>query len=74
MEIVMFTIGTLIFIAYMFGLLTMINRSHKQQASENNSYKEFMKKVQDAVDDVDHDGMGDFSRFPSQETKKQKVK
>jgi len=30
-----------------------------------------MKKVQDAVD---HDGMGDFSRFPSQETKKQKVK
>ena len=51
MEIVMFTIGTLIFIAYMFGLLTMINRSHKQQAAENNSYKEFMKKVQDAVDD-----------------------
>lgn len=33
-----------------------------------------MKKVQDAVDDVDHDGMGDFSRFLSQETKKQKVK
>jgi len=70
----MFTIGTLIFIAYMFGLLTMINRSHKQQADESTEYNKFMKKVHEAVDDIDHDGMGDFSRFPSKETKKQKVK
>ena len=30
----MFGVGSLIFIAYMFGLLTMINKSHKQQEKE----------------------------------------
>jgi len=57
MDILMFTIGTVIFIAYMFGLLTMINKSHKDQEKEinNNSQR---------VDTMDMDGMGNFSRFP----------
>ena len=58
MDILMFTIGTVIFIAYMFGLLTMINKSHKDQEKEinNNSQR---------VDTMDMDGMGNFSRFPT---------
>ena len=53
MDILMFTIGTVIFIAYMFGLLTMINKSHKDQEKEinNNSQR---------VDTMDMDGMEEF--------------
>jgi len=54
MQIVMFTVGSVIFIAYMFGFLTMINRSHKSQE------KDFPIKA----DEMDMDGMGNFSRFP----------
>ena len=57
MEIVMFTIGSVIFIAYMFGLLTMINRSHKEQEQE-------FKNLSNRADEMDMDGMGNFSRFP----------
>ena len=57
MEIVMFTIGSVIFIAYMFGLLTMINRSHKEQEQE-------FKNLSNKADEMDMDGMGNFSRFP----------
>ena len=53
----MFIIGTLIFIAYMFGLCTMINRSHKEQERDLDAYTK--------VDEVDLDGMGNFSRFRS---------
>ena len=58
MDILMFVIGTLIFIAYMFGLSTMINKSHKDQAKE-------IRNGTQRVDDIDMDGMGDFSRFPT---------
>ena len=57
MQIVMFTIGSVIFIAYMFGLLTMINRSHKEQEQE-------FKNLSNKADEMDMDGMGNFSRFP----------
>ena len=60
MEIVMFTIGSVIFIAYMFGLLTMINRSHKEQEQE-------FKNLSNKADEMDMDGMGDFSRFPNRQ-------
>jgi hypothetical protein len=62
MEIGMFIVGSLIFIAYMFGLLTMINKSHKEQE------KEFPTKA----DEVDMDGMGNYGRFPA--TKKMDVR
>ena len=55
----MFGVGSLIFIAYMFGLLTMINKSHKQQE------KEFPTKA----DEMDMDGMGNYGRFPATEKK-----
>ena len=58
----MFGVGSLIFIAYMFGLLTMINKSHKQQE------KEFPTKA----DEMDMDGMGNYGRFPA--TKKINVR
>ena len=57
MQIVMFTVGSVIFIAYMFGLLTMINRSHKEQEQE-------FKNSSNKTDEMDMDGMGNFSRFP----------
>lgn len=60
MEIVMFTIGSVIFIAYMFGLLTMINRSHKEQEQE-------FKNLSNKADEMDMDGMGNFSRFPNRQ-------
>ena len=56
----MFTIGSVIFIAYMFGLLTMINRSHKEQEQE-------FKNLSNKADEMDMDGMGDFSRFPNRQ-------
>ena len=55
MEIGMFIVGSLIFIAYMFGLLTMINKSHKEQE----------KELPNRVDEMDMDGMGNYGRFSS---------
>ena len=57
MQIVMFTVGSVIFILYMLGLLTMINRSHKEQQQE-------FKNLSNRADEMDMDGMGNFSRFP----------
>ena len=57
MQIVMFTVGSIIFILYMLGLLTMINRSHKEQEQE-------FKNLSNRADEMDMDGMGNFSRFP----------
>ena len=57
MQIVMFIVGSIIFILYMLGLLTMINRSHKSQEKD-------FPNLSDKVDEMDMDGMGNFSRFP----------
>ncbi len=57
MQIVMFTVGSIIFILYMLGLLTMINRSHKEQERD-------FKNISNKTDEIDMDGMGNFSRFP----------
>ncbi len=51
----------------MLGLLTMINRSHKEQEKD-------FKNISDKVDDMDMDGMGNFSRFPTEKpTKKNRL-
>ena len=60
MQVIMFIVGSIIFILYMLGLLTMINRSHKEQEKE-------FKNLSNNVDEMDMDGMGNFSRFPTKE-------
>lgn len=60
METIMFIVGVVIFSLYMTGLLTMINRSHKDQEKE---MKQRMKNTM-KYDNIDMDGMGNFSRFP----------
>ena len=62
MQIIMFTVGSIIFILYMLGLLTMINRSHKEQEKE-------FKSLSNEADEMDIDGMGNFSRFPNDKKK-----
>ena len=62
MQIVMFTVGSVIFILYMLGLLTMINRSHKEQ-------EKILKIYPIMLDEMDMDGMGNFSRFPNDKKK-----
>ena len=57
MNMIMFLIGSAIFIAYMFGLLTMINNAHKDQANTDRHTLH--------ADEMDMDGMGNFSRMPS---------
>ena len=62
MQIVMFTVGSVIFILYMLGLLTMINRSHKEQEKILKIYPIMrMKWI--------WTGMGNFSRFPNDKKK-----
>lgn len=61
-EIITFIVGSIIFILYMLGLLTMINRSHKEQEKE-------FKNLSNNIDEMDMDGMGNFSRFPTKETR-----
>ena len=58
MNMIMFGIGTTIFIAYMFGLCTMINKAHADQ-----------KRELDKVDEIDMDGMGDYSRMGKRKKK-----
>ena len=60
MQIVMFIVGSVIFILYMLGLLTMINRSHKEQERD-------FKNLSNRADEMDMDGMGNFSRFPNKQ-------
>ena len=67
MQIIMFIVGSIIFILYMLGLLTMINRSHKEQEKE-------FRNLSDNVDEMDMDGMGNFSRFPIKENGYRKVR
>jgi hypothetical protein len=47
----------------MLGLLTMINRSHKEQERD-------FKNLSNDVDTMDSDGMGNFSRFPTKKVER----
>ena len=44
MDILIFSIGVIIFVTYMFFLVRMINRAHKQQEKELGPTKHFVKK------------------------------
>ena len=63
----MFIIGFIIFALYLWGLLTMIYRGHRQQREEFENDPEiraYYKKLQDEDDYVDYDGHGNWGRFP----------
>ena len=62
----MFVIGFIIFSGYVYFLIWNIYYSSRKQKEEN---------YPDLVDDMDMDGMGNFSRFPTDVTiEKRKVK
>ena len=73
MSVTMWIVGSIIFAVYMYFTVWNINNGHKKtKEPESSSY-----------DVIDMDGMGNFSRFPTQErmkklkrkkTKKRKVK
>ena len=44
MDILIFSIGTVIFVTYMYFLLRMINKAHKDQERELGPNREFVKK------------------------------
>tara|TARA_B100000900_G_C20481306_1_gene675576 strand:- start:56 stop:229 length:174 start_codon:yes stop_codon:yes gene_type:complete len=44
MDILIFSIGTVIFVTYMYFLLRMINKAHKEQERELGPNREFVKK------------------------------
>ena len=49
MNTLMFAVGLIIFVLYMWGLLAMINQSHTSQSKTSN----LKKKVNEAVDEND---------------------
>ena len=62
----MFIIGFIIFALYLWGLLTMIYRSHRQQRKElenDPELKAYYKKLRDEDDYIDYDGHGNWGRF-----------
>lgn len=54
---IMFVIGCIIFVIYVYFLLTIIKKQHKIQRKENNS----------SYDTNDLDGIGNQGRFPSKD-------
>lgn len=67
MSVTMWVVGGIIFAVYMYFTIWNINNGSQPE-----------KKVDTSYDVMDMDGMGNFSRFPSQKnikvTKKRKVK
>ena len=62
----MFIIGFIIFALYLWGLLAMIYRSHRQQRRElenDPELKAYYRKLRDEDDYVDYDGHGNWGRF-----------
>ena len=58
MGLVMFIIGFIIFVIYVYFLIWNIFYSSKKQREEN--------KYSEQPDVLDTDGMGNFSRFPKE--------
>tara|TARA_R100000081_G_C4680065_1_gene97020 strand:+ start:153 stop:374 length:222 start_codon:yes stop_codon:yes gene_type:complete len=64
MSTTMWIVGSIIFAVYMYFTIWNINNGSKQtQQREDASY-----------DVMDMDGMGNFSRFPTQSTRKVRIK
>tara|TARA_R100001463_G_scaffold29298_4_gene66672 strand:+ start:1596 stop:1820 length:225 start_codon:yes stop_codon:yes gene_type:complete len=60
MSVTMWVVGSIIFAVYMYFTVWNINNGHKKtKEPESSSY-----------DVIDMDGMGNFSRFPTQERMK----
>ena len=73
MSVVMFIIGSLIFVFYLVGLVTMITKANRSQEKDMLEDKELMayrEKLRREADFVDYDGMGDQGRFPNTQEKK----
>jgi len=60
MNLLIFIFGFIIFIVYVYFLLTIISRQHKIQRNEH----------QNAYDELDKDGIGNQGRFPIDKSKK----
>jgi preprotein translocase subunit YajC len=60
MNLLIFIFGFIIFIVYVYFLLTIISKQHKIQRSEH----------QNAYDELDMDGIGNQGRFPMNDSKK----
>ena len=73
MSVVMFIIGSLIFVFYLVGLVTMITKANRSQEKDMLEDKELMayrEKLRREADFVDYGGMGDQGRFPNTQEKK----
>lgn len=57
MDAGIFIIGFIVFVIYVYFLIWNIFNGTKKQREENNYRQE--------VDNIDADGMGDFTRFPN---------
>jgi len=62
MNLLIFIFGFIIFIVYVYFLLTIVSKQHKIQRSEH----------QQAYDDHDMDGIGNQGRFPIDKSNKKK--
>jgi hypothetical protein len=60
MNLLIFIFGFIIFIVYVYFLLTIISKQHKIQRNEH----------QNAYDELDMDGIGNQGRFPMDDSKK----
>jgi len=63
----MFFIGGIIFIGYIYGLLRAIRWGHKSQEEERLNDPELRNYYSrhGMLDKADYDGMGNYSRFPN---------
>jgi hypothetical protein len=69
MNPVMFLVGGIIFAAYMYFLIWNIFHNSKRNREEN--YPDYYAR-HGQPDNMDYDGMGNFSRTPSTEPKPRK--
>ena len=60
MNLLIFIFGFIVFVVYVYFLLTIISKQHKIQRSEH----------QNAYDELDMDGIGNQGRFPMNDSKK----
>ncbi|MAJ50994.1 MAG: hypothetical protein CMB82_05190 [Flammeovirgaceae bacterium] len=70
-NIVMFSIGLIIFILYMVGYLIMVKKANEMQEKKIKNDPELTASYR-KVDSIDMDGMGNYGRFPKGKLGKKK--
>jgi preprotein translocase subunit YajC len=60
MNLLIFIFGFIIFIVYVYFLLTIVSRQHRIQRNQH----------QNAYEEIDMDGIGNQGRFPIKDDKK----